>query len=118
MLKWYRDDNRDRLRVMFLSRVITASMDLIHQETMDSDLLNSTESIQWMSRCQTVAFTWKINDDELRIHQVCNLYTKGFDRLAEEVGPVNVIIIDRTKFRRMEKVHISYLAVLNRSLQQ
>lgn len=107
ILKWYRDDNRDRLRVMFLSRVITASMDLIHQETMDSDLLNSTEAIQWMSRCQTVAFTWKINDDELRIHQVCNLYTKGFDRLAEEVA---------TAVNDVEGLSVSLLPIAGRRM--
>ncbi|XP_012144641.2 rab3 GTPase activating protein [Megachile rotundata] len=85
MLTWYRDDKRDNLRTEFLCRIITASMDFIHQETVDSNMISSMQAIEWMSRCQTLASIWKINNDELRIHQVCQLYVNGFDRLAEEV---------------------------------
>ncbi|XP_031839232.1 rab3 GTPase activating protein isoform X2 [Nomia melanderi] len=85
MITWYRDDARDSLRTEFLCRIITASMDYIHQETGDSKTLSSMQAIQWMSTCQTLASIWKINNDELRIHQVCQLYINGFDQLAEEV---------------------------------
>ncbi|XP_015586731.1 rab3 GTPase-activating protein non-catalytic subunit isoform X2 [Cephus cinctus] len=85
MLTWYRDDKRDSARTEFLCRVITASMDSIHQETTQGNNLSSTQAILWMSKCQTLASIWKINNDELRIHQVCQLYINGFDRLAEEV---------------------------------
>ncbi|KOC68340.1 Rab3 GTPase-activating protein non-catalytic subunit [Habropoda laboriosa] len=86
MLTWYRDDKRDSLRTKFLCRIITASMDFIHQETTDDKMISSTpQAIQWMSRCQTLASIWKVNNDELRIHQVCQFYVNGFDRLAEEV---------------------------------
>ncbi|XP_076244895.1 rab3 GTPase activating protein isoform X2 [Calliopsis andreniformis] len=85
MLTWYRDDKRDSLRTEFLCRVITASMDFIHQETTDGRTFSSTQAIEWMSRCQTLASIWKINNDELRIHQVCQLYVNGFDQLADEV---------------------------------
>ncbi|XP_076280641.1 rab3 GTPase activating protein [Lasioglossum baleicum] len=85
MLTWYRDDKRDSLRTEFLCRVITASMGYIHQETADGKALSSMEAIQWMSRCQNLATMWKINNDELRIHQVCQLYVNGFDQLAEDV---------------------------------
>lgn len=86
MLTWYRDDKRDSVRSEFLCRIITASIDLIHQETADAKTLSSMQAIQWMSRCQTLATIWKLNNDQLRIHQVCQLYVNGFDQLAEEVG--------------------------------
>ncbi|CAL7946204.1 unnamed protein product [Xylocopa violacea] len=85
MLTWYRDDKRDNLRTVFLCRIITASMDFIHQETTDGKMVSSTQAVQWMSKCQTLASIWKINNDELRIYQVCQLYVNGFDRIAEEV---------------------------------
>ncbi|XP_050481311.1 rab3 GTPase-activating protein non-catalytic subunit isoform X1 [Bombus huntii] len=85
MLTWYRDDKRDNLRTTFLCRIINASMDFIHQETIDGKMSSSMQAIQWMSKCQTLASIWKISNDELRIHQVCQLYVIGFDRLAEEV---------------------------------
>ncbi|XP_054006730.1 rab3 GTPase-activating protein non-catalytic subunit [Hylaeus anthracinus] len=85
MFTWYRDDKRDSVRFEFLCRIITASMDFIHQETTDAKTLSSIEAIQWMSKCQMLASIWKINNDQLRIHQVCQLYVNGFDRLAEEV---------------------------------
>ncbi|XP_060821986.1 rab3 GTPase-activating protein non-catalytic subunit isoform X1 [Bombus pascuorum] len=85
MLTWYRDDKRDNLRTTFLCRIINASMDFIHQETTDGKMSSSMQAIQWMSKCHTLASIWKISNDELRIHQVCQLYVIGFDRLAEEV---------------------------------
>ncbi|XP_012253512.2 rab3 GTPase-activating protein non-catalytic subunit isoform X2 [Athalia rosae] len=85
MLTWYRDDKRDSARMDFLCRVITSTMDSIHQETTEGSNFSSTQAITWMSKCQSLASIWKINNDELRIHQVCQLYMNGFDRLAEEV---------------------------------
>lgn len=86
MFVWYRDDRRDNMRTEFLCRVITASMDSIHQESMDGNNLNSEQAILWMSKCQALASIWKINNDELRIHQVCEFYINGFDQLADEVN--------------------------------
>lgn len=74
------------MRTEFLCRVITASMESIHQETNDSKALDSRQAIHWMSKCQTLASIWKINNDKLRIHQVCQMYMNGFDQLAEEVN--------------------------------
>ncbi|XP_046609657.1 rab3 GTPase-activating protein non-catalytic subunit [Neodiprion virginianus] len=85
LLTWFRDEKRDSARTEFLCRVITATMDSIHQETTEENNFSSTQAITWMSKCQTLASIWKINNDELRIHQVCELYINGFDRLAEEI---------------------------------
>lgn len=92
MLTWYRDDKRDNTRTEFLCKVITASMEFIHRETSDGTTVSSTQAISWMGKCQTLASIWKINNDELRIHQVCQLYINGFDRLAEEVGVTTRIV--------------------------
>ena len=73
------------MRIEFLCRVITASMESIHQETNEGNRLSSNQAVHWMSKCQTLASIWKINNDKLRIHQVCQLYINGFDQLAEEV---------------------------------
>ncbi|EFN66869.1 Rab3 GTPase-activating protein non-catalytic subunit [Camponotus floridanus] len=91
MLTWYRDDKRDNTRTEFLCRVITASMEFIHRETTDGVTISSSQAISWMNKCQALASIWKINNDELRIHQTCQLYINGFDRLAEEV---NVAVTD------------------------
>lgn len=88
MIPWYKDEKRDNSRTEFLCRVITASMESIHQEATEVDGFSSTQAILWMSKCQNLASTWKINNDELRIHQVCQMYINGFDRLAEEVNIV------------------------------
>lgn len=93
MLPWYKDEKRDHQRIDFLCRVITASMESIHQETTNEDSLESKQAMTWMSRCQNLASTWKINGDELRIHQVCQLYINGFDSLAEEVRTIKLEII-------------------------
>ncbi|XP_014294842.1 rab3 GTPase-activating protein non-catalytic subunit [Microplitis demolitor] len=81
---WYHDDKRDSRRLDFLYRIITASMESIHQETTE-DGVDSKQAVQWMSKCTVLASMWKIDCDKLRIHQICQLYVNGFDRLAEEV---------------------------------
>ncbi|XP_058803180.1 rab3 GTPase-activating protein non-catalytic subunit isoform X2 [Phymastichus coffea] len=86
MIPWYKDDKRDRQRIDFLCRVITGSMDSIHQETTGVENLDWRQAMEWMSKCQSLASTWKVSYDELRIHQVCQLYVNGFDQLAEELS--------------------------------
>lgn len=81
----YPDKKRDNCRLEFLCYVISSSMELIHQESKMENNLSSKEAMHWMNKCQMLASIWKINNDELRIHQTCALYTNSFDRLAEEV---------------------------------
>lgn len=85
MIPWYKDEKRDHFRLDFLRRVITASLESIHQETTVAASYSSSQAIFWINKCQNLASIWKINNDELRIHQVCQMYINGFDRLAEEV---------------------------------
>ncbi|EZA61233.1 Rab3 GTPase-activating protein non-catalytic subunit [Ooceraea biroi] len=86
ILTWYQDDKRDDTRTEFLCKVITASMEFIHRETSDGVTVSSAQAVSWMGRCQTLASIWRINNDKLRVHQTCQLYINGFDRLAEEVS--------------------------------
>lgn len=85
VIPWYKDEKRDHFRLDFLRRVITASLESIHQETTVAANFSCSQAILWINKCQTLASIWKINNDELRIHQVCQMYLNGFDRLAEEV---------------------------------
>lgn len=75
-------------------------MEFIHRETTDGVTVSSTRAISWMSKCQTLASIWKINNDELRIHQTCQLYVNGFDRLAEEVSVRETNSFIRFAFKR------------------
>ncbi|XP_063982787.1 rab3 GTPase-activating protein non-catalytic subunit [Diachasmimorpha longicaudata] len=87
VLAWYRDDKRDNMRMEFLCRVITASIESIHQKTTgDGGEACDSENVLWMSKCQTMAALWKIDKDRLRIHQVYQLYVNGFDGQAEEIS--------------------------------
>ncbi|XP_015117604.1 rab3 GTPase-activating protein non-catalytic subunit [Diachasma alloeum] len=87
VLGWYRDDKRDNMRMEFLCRVITASVEAIHQKTSgEGGEACDSEAVLWMSKCQTMAALWKIDKDRLRIHQVYQLYVNGFDRQAEEIS--------------------------------
>ncbi|EGI58384.1 Rab3 GTPase-activating protein non-catalytic subunit [Acromyrmex echinatior] len=110
ILTWYRDDKRDNIRTEFLCRVITASMEFIHRETTDGVTVSSTQAVLWMSKCQMLASIWKINNDELRIHQACQLYINGFDRLAEENMPeivyTNCSNVDTVELIRRISVHL------------
>lgn len=113
MLTWYRDDKRDNTRTEFLCRVITASMEFIHRETTDGVTISSSQAISWMSKCQALASIWKINNDELRIHQACQLYINGFDRLAEEVNVYNKLFFYYLCTHTYIYIHIhSYIYVI------
>jgi len=46
----------------------------------------SKECMFWINKIFQLAFDWQLNLDDLRICQVISLYSKGHDRLAEEVS--------------------------------
>ncbi|XP_023289091.1 rab3 GTPase-activating protein non-catalytic subunit isoform X2 [Orussus abietinus] len=81
---WYHDNKQDAFRMEFLHHVITASTNFIHREAEYESSFGTSQVVFWMSKCHTLASIWKINTDELRVHQVQQLYANGFDRLAEE----------------------------------
>lgn len=47
--------------------------------------LDARFAVRWMSKCYSLASVWQVSSDDLRRHQICELYSSGYDRLAEEV---------------------------------
>ncbi|XP_047119989.1 rab3 GTPase-activating protein non-catalytic subunit [Schistocerca piceifrons] len=81
-------------RTQFLLRVISAAMQMIRPVDGLEDAtsskgvqLDTTAAVQWMSKCYYLASVWGVYSDDLRRHQVCELYASGYDRLAEEILP-------------------------------
>lgn len=56
-----------------------------NQAELSAPRVDATQASDWMSKCLMLASSWDINTDVLRRHQICELYTNGYDRLAEEV---------------------------------
>lgn len=54
--------------------------------------VDATAAAQWMRKCLVLASSWVVSSDALRRHQICDLYMTGFDRLAEEVGGLMLIL--------------------------
>ncbi|KAK6636122.1 hypothetical protein RUM43_009774 [Polyplax serrata] len=96
----------EQARKQFLLKSITASVQTVHlverihrftavssfdtevnQVVQPSTELNVTEYKKWIQLCFDLANVWEISLEELRRHQICELYANGFDRLAEEVIP-------------------------------
>ncbi|KAL0267477.1 UNVERIFIED_CONTAM: hypothetical protein PYX00_009733 [Menopon gallinae] len=48
---------------------------------------NVEKATKWLSHCIELARLWNIPVDDLRRNYVCELYSCGFDRLAEEILP-------------------------------
>ncbi|XP_067009859.2 rab3 GTPase-activating protein non-catalytic subunit isoform X2 [Anabrus simplex] len=77
-------------RTLFLGRVVRSAMQTIRRDDSHEGKgvsLDAKLAIQWMSKCHLLADVWGVSSDILRRQQVCELYSNGFDRLAEEVIP-------------------------------
>jgi len=55
--------------------------------------LDTRFAVQWMSKCCSLASAWQVSSDDLRRHQICELYSSGYDRLSEEVSPGHFITL-------------------------
>lgn len=51
--------------------------------------LSVDEATKWLRICFDLARMWDVPLDNLRRHHICELYSCGFDRLAEEVSSIN-----------------------------
>ncbi|KNC27812.1 Rab3 GTPase-activating protein regulatory subunit [Lucilia cuprina] len=69
-------------RCDFLSKVITASMDLIRE---DLEQLFVQEHEQYMEKILKLADSWCLDQQPLRRRQIVDLYAHGFDANAEEL---------------------------------
>ena len=56
------------------------------QTSVSLSRLKSYEACQWPARLIEIAQDFGLDIDLLKRHQVCELYSAGFDRLAEEVS--------------------------------
>ena len=87
-------------RKQFLQKVVTASsctvqvVERVQSSSIDSDTpedfvptvkFNVDEYNKWMQLCFNLAKIWDLALDDLRRQQICELYSHGYDRLAEEV---------------------------------
>lgn len=71
-------------RMHFLLKAVAAATSSITVHNME---YNTKQAVDWMSQCLALAADWSIPADPLRRQQVCELYARGYDRLAEEVIP-------------------------------
>nr|CAD7257648.1 unnamed protein product [Timema shepardi] len=78
-------------RTQFLFRVIAGATQSIQKVVYSSDDkatgLDTKSAVDWVSKCHSLAGSWHVSCDALRRHQVCELYSCGYDRLAEEIIP-------------------------------
>ncbi|GAB0089826.1 Rab3 GTPase-activating protein regulatory subunit [Sergentomyia squamirostris] len=69
-------------RFEFLSKIITASIDLIRVDSTEIYLL---DHMTWVTRTETLATKWQVDTNKLRKHQIIELYASGWDSYAEEL---------------------------------
>uniref|UniRef100_A0A6B2EEC5 Putative rab3 gtpase-activating protein non-catalytic subunit n=1 Tax=Phlebotomus kandelakii TaxID=1109342 RepID=A0A6B2EEC5_9DIPT len=69
-------------RFEFLSRIVTASIDLIR---VDDKEIYLVEHIAWVSKTENLATKWLVDKNKLKKHQIVELYAHGWDSYAEEL---------------------------------
>lgn len=73
----------------FIINSINSAVGLIQKDCEDGQYeFESKECMFWIDKIFQLAFDWQLNLDDLRIFQVISLYSKGHDRLAEEIIPI------------------------------
>lgn len=70
-------------RISFLTKIISASMDLIHRD--DSGTVYSGDAFTWMEHVKDLGALWSVEQDILVRYQVLELFRRGFDGLAEDM---------------------------------
>lgn len=72
-----------RKRTEFLLLAVSATMDSIRVDLDGAVFLD--EHVGWMERVQRLSAGWSLNADELRRHQIAELYAHGWDEYAGEL---------------------------------
>lgn len=84
-INWNKTDTKVNMaRTQFLMKVIISSIETV---TVVDNKIYSTDHVNWMSKCVTMARVWNLDVDALKRFQIVNLYNSGFDVLAEELLP-------------------------------
>lgn len=88
------DPSLSSKRTQFLIRAVSGAMknvfslDPSHLNDLSGGLNSDMKTAtQWIGKCLDLAYTWQLDVDPIRRHQVTLLYTSGHDRLAEEILP-------------------------------
>ncbi|XP_063235843.1 rab3 GTPase-activating protein non-catalytic subunit isoform X2 [Bacillus rossius redtenbacheri] len=85
------DQKLNETRLDFLFRVIAGATQSIQRIADSADdracSADVQSAVEWTGRCLELAAAWHIGPDALRRHQICELYSCGHDRLAEEIIP-------------------------------
>lgn len=85
-INWNKSDLRiNTSRTQFLCKIISASLETV-TVTEESNIY-SKEHVNWMSKCVTLARFWNLDVDMLKRFQIVQLYSNGFDSIAEELIP-------------------------------
>lgn len=71
-------------QTQFLYKIISASIESI---TINNGAIYATLHVNSMAKCVTLARMWNIEVDLLKRYQIIQLFTSGFDSLAEELLP-------------------------------
>ncbi|RZF48247.1 hypothetical protein LSTR_LSTR006214 [Laodelphax striatellus] len=79
----FHDPKLTKSRTQFLLKAISSATGTIL--THKQQQWETKQAAQWTSDCFQLAYEWSVPVDQLRRQQVCQLYVRGFDRLAEEV---------------------------------
>lgn len=71
-------------QTQFLYKIISASIESI---TINNGVIFATLHVNSMAKCLSLARMWNIEVDLLKKYQIVQLFTSGFDSLAEELLP-------------------------------
>lgn len=82
---WHRSDTKMHAsRTQYLLKIITASIETV---SITDNKIYATDHVKWMSKCLSLARVWNLDVDLLKRFQVLQLFSNGFDSIAEELLP-------------------------------
>ncbi|KAJ8932772.1 hypothetical protein NQ314_014475 [Rhamnusium bicolor] len=85
-VNWNKSDIKiNASRMQFLCKIISASLESVTIN--DEGKIYSVEHVNWMAKCVSLARFWNLEVDMLKRFQIVQLYSNGFDSLAEELIP-------------------------------
>ncbi|XP_028137857.2 rab3 GTPase-activating protein non-catalytic subunit [Diabrotica virgifera virgifera] len=72
-------------RTQFLFKIISATLETITVN--ESGKIYFTDHVNWMAKCINLGKLWNLDVDELRRYQIVQLYSNGYDSIAQELVP-------------------------------
>lgn len=95
-------------RSKFLLSALNACMELIGTDlNPDGELVYDViRYTQWVARVMDLGAEWGVSGDLLRRHQVCELYARGYDQLAQEVSARKFFLVPVMNKNLISYVHL------------